>query len=309
MLDTSRSKLEKVRLPLGKGEPFSFDIKRDDLIDPVISGNKWRKLKYNLLSALERKNEGIITFGGPFSNHLIATAKAANQNKLRSIGIVRGDELNSESNETLKTCKLFGMELVFISRSEYKEKDESYFIKKLHSDYPNFYLVPEGGRNYYGVIGCQEILSETANDYAHVYLAGGTGTTGAGILLGASENTHVNVVSALKGSFLHKEIEQLLYLVLNDYSLVESYLEKLKVRNDSHFGGYAKVNQELIHYINEIYKSTLLKLDPIYTAKAFHQMDLDYRNGIIKPEDKVLFVHTGGLQGANTWRESIIYCQ
>lgn len=309
MLDTSRSIIEKVRLPSGKGEPFSFDIKRDDLIDSVISGNKWRKLKYNILNTLERKNQGILTFGGPFSNHLIATAKAAKQANLKSIGIVRGEELNENSNETLRNCAAFGMELVFISRSDYKEKNQPFFIKKLHNDYPNFYIIPEGGGNFYGVIGCQEILAETNNDYDHVYLAAGTGTTGAGVLLGANEKSRINVVSALKGNFIHKEIEQLLLSVLNNTEIVDTYLEQLIVHNNSHFGGYAKVTEDLLEYINMIYDSTALKLDPIYTAKAFHQMDLDYKNEIIKPDDKVLFVHTGGIQGAYSWKESIEYCQ
>ena len=307
MLNTSNSIIEKVRLPIGKGEPFSFDVKRDDLIDPVISGNKWRKLKYNLLIAAERKNDGLITFGGPFSNHLIATAKAASQANLKSIGIVRGDELNSESNETLMACSQIGMKLVFISRTNYKDKGEPFFIKQLHSDYPNYFLVPEGGSNYYGVIGCQEILSETTNDYDHIYLAGGTGTTGAGVLLGASEGTQINVVSALKGSFLKDDINHLLYLVLNDKEFAESYLERLVVHNEAHFGGYAKVPHELLNYINSFYTSTHLKLDPVYTAKAMFQMENDYNKGVIQKKDKVLFIHTGGLQGALSWKNDLIF--
>lgn len=305
MINTSNSIIEKVRLPIGKDEPFSFDVKRDDLIDPVISGNKWRKLKYNLLNAIEHKNEGVITFGGPFSNHLVATAKAAAQAQLKSIGIVRGDELAPDSNATLSVCKAFGMHLVFISRSTYREKEASFFIKQLHDEYPNYYMVPEGGRNYYGVIGCQEILSETPNDYDHVYLAGGTGTTGAGVLLSTPEYTRVNIVSALKGSFLQKDVEQLLFLALNDEVAVTSYLEQLFVHNDAHFGGYAKVPEELLRFINSVYNSTQLKLDPIYTAKALYQMDQDYRKGKILPDDKVLFIHTGGLQGALTWKDKI----
>jgi len=307
VLNTSKSIIEKVRLPIGKNEPFSFDIKRDDLIDSVISGNKWRKLKYNLLNAANRKNEGVITFGGPFSNHLIATAKAASLAGLKSIGIVRGDELSFESNETLRSCHALGMKLVFVSRAYYREKDEPIFINKLQSKYPNYYLVPEGGRNYYGVIGCQEILNETTNDYNHVYLAGGTGTTGAGVLLGASENTHVNVVSALKGSFLRDEIEQLLNWALNDRDSVEAHLTRFTVHNDGHFGGYAKVSSELLKFINEVYHTIHLKLDPIYTGKAMYQLVLDFRNGLIDPEDKVLFIHTGGLQGALSWKGVLAY--
>ncbi|WP_158276200.1 1-aminocyclopropane-1-carboxylate deaminase/D-cysteine desulfhydrase [Brumimicrobium oceani] len=307
MFNTSKAIIEKVRLPLGKGEPFSFDVKRDDLIDPIVSGNKWRKLKYNLLTASNRKNKGILTFGGPYSNHLVATAKAASQFRVGAIGIVRGDELNAYSNPTLKACTDLGMKLIFVSRSNYRRKDEPTFLKQLHEDYPNYFFVPEGGKNYYGVIGCQEILQETSNDYDHVYLAGGTGTTGAGLVLGATQKSRINVVSALKGSFIQDDINALLHMVLNEEEMVEEYKERLIVHNDAHFGGYGKVPQELITYINSIYESTGLKLDPIYTAKAMYQMEQDFRNKIIQPNEKVLFVHTGGLQGALSWKESLGY--
>lgn len=306
-MDISNSIIEKVRLPVGEDELFYFDVKRDDLIDPIVSGNKWRKLKYNFLLAQQRNNKGLLTYGGPYSNHLIATAKAAEIFGLRSVGIVRGEELHSESNPTLSTCKTMGMHLNFVSRSKYREKDASFFVKQLHDQFPNYLIVPEGGKNYYGVVGCQEILSETENNYHHIYLAGGTGTTAAGILLGTPESTIVNVISALKGSFLQAEIESLLHLVLNNSSDVETYIHRLNVNNDGHFGGYAKVPNTLLEYINKVYDQTKLKLDPIYTAKALYQMELDYINGRIKKSDRVLFIHTGGLQGARTWREKINY--
>jgi len=304
-LNTSKAVLEKVRLSIGKGEPFSFDIQRDDLIDPIISGNKWRKLKYNLLKAEELFKLGVLTFGGPFSNHLIATAKAAHHFNLKSIGIVRGNELNQDSNATLKACPDFGMNLIFISRSEYQRKDDPYFLKELSSKYPDYFIVPEGGKNYYGVIGCQHILKETDNDYDHIYLAGGTGTTAAGVVLSVPDKTTVNLVSALKGDFLEKEIKQLLYLVLNDNQLVDEYMQRLNVVNDGHFGGYAKVPEELLDFINTIYSKIQLKLDPIYTGKAFYKLVNDFENGTIKVNDKVLFIHTGGLQGAQTWKDKI----
>lgn len=304
-MNTSKSILEKVRLSIVEGEPFSFDIKRDDLIDPIISGNKWRKLQYNLLKAEALSKFGILTFGGPFSNHLIATAKACSVAGLKSMAWVRGDELRSESNDTLKACAEYGMELVFISRSEYRKKDDVFFLKELASKYPDYYIVPEGGKSYYGVVGCQHILQETTNDYDHVYLAGGTGTTAAGVLLSASEKTKVHVVSALKGAFLQDDIQQLLRQVLNDESGVAYYLKHLVMINDGHFGGYARVNQELLDFINQVYADLGLKLDPIYTGKAVFAMVKDYNEGLIGPEDKVLFIHTGGLQGATTWKDEL----
>jgi len=306
-LNTSKSVLERVRLSIGEDEPFSFDIKRDDLIDPIISGNKWRKLKYHLLKAKALGKTGILTFGGPFSNHLIATAKAATVKGMEAIGIVRGEELNEQSNDTLQKCFEYGMKLIFISRSEYRKKDDPYFIKELAVKYSDFYIVSEGGKGYYGVVGCQHILTETENDYDHVYLAGGTGTTAAGVLLSVPEKTKVHVISVLKGDFLLKDITYLLQQVLNDDQLVEGYACHLNVINNGHFGGYAKVPTELIEFINEVYDKTQLKLDPIYTGKAFFKMMEDYKNGVIKRNEKVLFIHTGGLQGSNSWRDSLKY--
>jgi len=306
-LNTSKSILEKVRLSNGEGEPFSFDVKRDDLIHPVVSGNKWRKLEYNLLKAEELYKRGVLTFGGPFSNHLIATAKAASSRNLSSIGIVRGDELCENSNSTLRACADYGMELIFISRTEYQRKDDPFYLKELASIHAEFFIVPEGGKNYYGVVGCQHILKETENNYDHIYLAGGTGTTGAGVLLSVPSKTKVNVVSALKGSFLHKDIEKLILEVINNESLVKQYLLQLNVENDGHFGGYAKVPNDLIDFINSIYSEIQLELDPIYTGKAFYKMINDFKKGIIKKTDKVLFIHTGGLQGAKTWKDKLVF--
>src|SRR5690625_2235248 len=292
-LDTSKSTVQKIRFPIQENESFHFEIKRDDLIDSVVSGNKWRKLEYNLLQAEQTKKKGILTFGGAYSNHLVATAKACSVAGLKSMAWVRGDELRSESNETLKACAEYGMELVFISRSEYRKKDDVFFLKELASKYPDYYIVPEGGKSYYGVVGCQHILQETTNNYDHVYLAGGTGTTAAGVLLSASEKTKVHVVSALKGAFLQDDIQQLLRQVLNDEDSVAYYLKHLVMINDGHFGGYARVNQELLDFINQVYADLGLKLDPIYTGKAVFAMVKDYNEGLIGPEDKVLFIHTG----------------
>lgn len=307
MLDTSKSILQKVRLPIEKDEPFSFDLKRDDLIDPVISGNKWRKLKYAILKAKSRKNDTLITYGGPFSNHLVATSKAAKISGFKSVGIVRGDELNVNSNPSLRQCAAYGMKLIFVSRSDYRNKDSREYRAELLNRFVNSFIIPEGGKDFYGVVGCQEILTETTNDYDSIYLAGGTGTTAAGVILSAASKTKVNLVSALKGSFLKDDVSRLLMSVLQNEEAVNSEMEKLKMHNDSHFGGYAKVSEDLIDLINSVYDQTSLKLDPIYTGKAFYQMLKDRKSGKIKPNDKVLFIHTGGLQGAKSWSDQLNY--
>ncbi|PKR79966.1 1-aminocyclopropane-1-carboxylate deaminase [Brumimicrobium salinarum] len=306
-MNTSNSIIQKVHLPIQGGELFSFDVKRDDLIDPIISGNKWRKLEYSLEKAKQLGKSGVLTFGGPFSNHLIATAKAAADADLSAVGIVRGDELNVESNPTLRACNRYGMKLIFISRSEYKRKDELDYQKELANLYSSYFIIPEGGKNYFGVIGCQHILNEATIVYDHVYLAGGTGTTAAGVLLSAPEKTKVHVVSALKGNFMRQNVKELLMMVLQNKASVEEYMLSLFEVNAYHFGGYAKVNEELIDFINYVFQATKLKLDPIYTSKALFAMVSDYKSGKIKSTDKILFIHTGGLQGAKKWIDKIDY--
>ncbi len=286
---------------------FLFDVKRDDLIDPVVSGNKWRKLSYNLLQAQALHQTGILTFGGAYSNHLVATAKAAMLNQIKSIGIVRGEELNANSNRTLKHCSDYGMELIFLSRNEYQKKRDPFWIKELSSHYPEYFVVPEGGDNYYGMIGCQHIVTETENNYDHIYLASGTGTTAAGILMSVPEKTTINAVSALKGAFLTQSIERILNTALNNQELTSELIKQLNVIDDGHFGGYAKVTDTLLNFINEVYSKMQLKLDPIYTGKAFYRMIHDFMEGRIKENDEVLFIHTGGLQGAYSWRDKIDY--
>jgi 1-aminocyclopropane-1-carboxylate deaminase len=278
-VNINHSITEKVRLPILGDEPFCFDIKRDDLIDPIVSGNKWRKLKYNVLKAKERKQNGILTFGGAFSNHLIATSKACQLNGLKSVGIVRGDELTKESNRTLKMCSEFGMRLIFITRSAYKQRDDKSFLNELQTRYSHFFIVPEGGKNYYGVIGCQEILNEIDNNYDHIYLAGGTGTTAAGVLLSTPSCSEIHVVSALKGAFLTTDIEQQVQNVLFDSELTAEYMSRLKVHENAHFGGNGKVADELFNFMNAIFEKTGVKTEPIYTGKVLFEMDKNRKNG------------------------------
>lgn len=306
-MDTSRSILQKVRFSLENCEPFTFWIKRDDLIDPVISGNKWRKLKYNVEKAKQQKSKGILTFGGAYSNHLIATAKACELSGLKSIGVVRGDELTNESNATLKKCTEFGMELQFVSRSDYKKRYEYDYLYQLRNRFSQFFIVPEGGANFYGAVGCQEILQETPNDFNRVYLAGGTGTTAVGVISSAPEVTKVHLISALKGNFLGDEVlKGLRNLSYNEAESASSY-KQLILNTNHHFGGYGKVNQELISFINTFYQQTDIPLDPIYTGKAMYAMLQDYKEGLISKDGKCLFIHTGGIQGAKKWSDQLLF--
>lgn len=306
-MDAKSSILQKVRYSPENSEPFSFWIKRDDLIDPIISGNKWRKLKFNVEKAKQQNSKGILTFGGAFSNHLIATAKACYLNELKSVGIVRGDELKEGSNETLKKCTEFGMELKFVSRSDYRKRGEFDYLNYLRVQFPLFYIVPEGGANFFGAVGSQEILIETPNNYDHIYLAGGTGTTATGILSAVPDQTKVHLVSILRGDFLaeevYKGIQKLNYN--QDESLTRC--KQLILNMDHHFGGYAKVNQRLIDFINEFYKQTRIPLDPVYTGKAMFAIIDDYLNKRIDNDEKCLFIHTGGIHGAQKWKDKLMY--
>lgn len=304
-MDTSKSILQEVFFSPREGTPFSFDVKRDDLIDPLISGNKWRKLKYNILHAKQLNKKGILTFGGAYSNHLIATAKTAKLHQLASIGIVRGEELSIHSNPTLMQCHELGMQLIFITRSAYKASTQEGCYPSYANKYPEYYLIPEGGNNYYGMLGCQEIHKEIPKEYDHIYLAGGTGTTAAGILWGSNENTHIHLISALKGTFLFNNIKKLMITACGDKTIASEYLQRLEVISDKRFGGFAKNNPSLFDEINQLYRQTGLKTEPIYTGKVWFQLFTDVQNELYSKDEKILFIHTGGLQNAASWNDQL----
>jgi 1-aminocyclopropane-1-carboxylate deaminase len=297
MLSLEQSIVQEVHFsPFSESRNRLF-IKRDDLIHSEVSGNKWRKLKYNIELARESKLDGVLTFGGAFSNHLVATAAACQMAGLRSVGVVRGDELNSQSNETLKRCSAYGMDLVFISRSDYAERHERLFQENLKSSFPNFHLVPEGGANYYGMIGCQELMNETSNDFDIVALAQGTTTTSCGILMGLPEQTSLWVFPVLKGFESSREMSELLKRAAFESDWLTELFQQVEVYPDFHFGGYAQVTEELLDFIELFYKDTAIPLDPGYTAKAMYGL-INRVEGLGIKDKRILFIHTGGLQGA-----------
>jgi 1-aminocyclopropane-1-carboxylate deaminase len=302
LFNSEESLLEKLKYEdVSTSKILEVFVKRDDLIDPLVSGNKWRKLKYNIEQAKHKSGEGIITFGGAHSNHLVATAKACNKAGLKSVGFVRGEELTADSNETLKDCASFGMELVFISREEYKNKEDWDYLNQLKHGFPAFHIVPEGGANFYGVVGCQEILKETANDFDHVFLCAGTGTTAAGVILSAGAHTKVHVVAALKGDFMEAQVTKMLNSVCFDEELVSELKSKSVFHNNTHFGGYAKTSPELIAFIADFKYQTNLPLDPIYTGKSMYALVQEWKRGGLGNGNKILFIHTGGMQGMRSF--------
>lgn len=295
-MDVKRSILQEIKVESFKNRGISLLIKRDDLIDSEISGNKWRKLKYNIELCHSKKKEGILTFGGAFSNHLVATAAACKRVNLKSIGMVRGEELNPESNSTLKRCVELGMELVFISREEYALRNDKALHETIGADYPSFQIVNEGGANYYGMIGCQEIMTEIEEVIDHVFVAQGTTTTSCGILFGLKDHQKMHVVPVLKGFDSMAEMSELFWKTGIDKETVNDLLERVIVHPDAHFGGYAKFTPELIDFIRSFYVEFDIQLDPVYTGKAMFELMRQLESPSFD-NSKVLFIHTGGLQG------------
>ena len=266
---------------------ISLEIKREDLLHPFISGNKFRKLKYNLLQAKIENLGTVLTFGGAYSNHIAAVAFAGKEQGFKTIGIIRGDELVSkiDENPTLKFAQECGMQFEFVTREAYRLKCEPDFIANLKDKFSNFYLVPEGGTNEYAIKGCQEILTDEDAAFDYVCCAVGTGGTISGIINSALPQQKVLGFPSLKGDFLKDEIRK--FATSENWELLTDY----------HFGGYGKVNDELVQFINQFYKQTQVPLDPIYTGKmVFGVIDLIYKNYFPK-NAKILLIHTGGLQG------------
>lgn len=299
------SPLEDFKHPLLEEFNITVKVKRDDLIHPEISGNKWRKLKLNIEKCKHGLYDGLLTFGGAYSNHISATAAAGKALGIKTIGIIRGEELSANSNETLSRAAENGMELVFVSREEYSWRYETDYKHSLRTRFGNVLVIEEGGANFHGVMGCTEIVAEINEEPDFYMLAVGTGTTASGILL-ASENTPVIGVPVFKnGGFIREEIKNLLYYAgLGDEELDEK-MELLDLATDYHFGGYGKFTDELITFINEVYRTAGLKLDQIYTGKMVYALFDRIKSGKIPTGSTVIIIHTGGLQGTNSIREQL----
>ncbi|MGB5363889.1 MAG: pyridoxal-phosphate dependent enzyme [Aureibaculum sp.] len=263
-------------------------IKREDKIHPYISGNKYRKIKYNLIAAKEQGYTTLLTFGGAFSNHIAATAATGCEFGFKTIGIIRGDELDQKINEnpTLAYALKSGMYLKFISRTLYREKNETLFLEKLKQEFGSFYLLPEGGTNELAIKGCKEILTKDDEFFDYICVSVGTGGTIAGLINSALDHQKVLGFPALKGDFLNNEIKKYIKSI-KDWKLI----------NDYHFGGYGKINSDLITFINKFKKETEIPLDPVYTGKMMYGIIDMIKNDYFKSNSKILIIHTGGLQG------------
>lgn len=266
-------------------------VKREDLTDQYISGNKWYKLKYNLIEAEKLGFRTLLTFGGAFSNHIHAAAAAGKIFGFKTIGVIRGEE-HLPLNPTLSFAYENGMYLEYIDRASYRKKYDHELIQKWKNKHGDFYLIPEGGSNHLAVKGCAEIISSINIKFDYVCSACGTGGTLAGLILGLNKNAFALGFSVLKsGEFLNQNISSFLkYFDADDF-------KNWKINLDFHFGGYAKVTKELIEFCNIFLKKHNITIEPIYTGKMFYGLFDLIKRDYFPTNSSIIAIHTGGLQG------------
>ena len=240
-----------------------------------------------MLQAQSEYQTKILTFGGAFSNHIAATAFAGKENGFKTIGIIRGDELENsfEENPTLKFAKDCEMQFEFVSRENYRLKDSEEFLKQVRTKFGDFYFIPEGGTNDLAVKGCEETVNDADSVYHYICVAVGTGGTISGIINNSNSNQKILGFPALKGDFLQKDICK--FATKKNWELILDY----------HFGGYGKVTEELVSFLNEFYHDYQIPLDPIYTGKLVFGVIDKIKTGYFPENSKILIIHTGGLQG------------
>lgn len=284
-LDFDAVKTQPVRADWLDDKHVSLDILRVDSIHPVISGNKWFKLQYYLHEAKAQGCIGLITLGGAWSNHIAATAYACKMFGLQSIGIIRGEE-PCELSLTLQQAKSNGMQLIFVSRSDYRDKD---LIKRTYHK-TGYQWVPEGGFGDLGAKGAAGMLKHTDDlpKYSHIIAAVGTGTMLAGLRQAAKPNQQIIGISSMKGN---NSLEE------NVSKLTAGARAPLRIIHDYHFGGYGKVTDELISFINSFYSDHQIPLDIVYTSKTMYAIKDMVQKNEFAPGSNLLMIHSGGLQG------------
>lgn len=287
-----KSDIQPIDWPAYDG--LTIHMKRDDLIHPKISGNKLFKLLRNIEFAEENKLDSIVTFGGAYSNHIAATASMCQKHGLNSIGIIRG-EAPSNRNPTLAYAECCGMKLKFISREEYKSKNDPNYINSLKQQYPRSHIIPEGGANLLGIDGAMKMLDSRTSKYDYVVCAMGTGTTFAGLVKAAPS------VQKIIGIPIHKHENLLSDIIKMDKTFELS--PNATILNGFHLGGYAKWTPDLINFIQTFYLKTSIKLDPIYTGKVMLAIESLCKTSFFPKGSSVLFIHSGGVQGAVGFEE------
>ncbi|UCS94118.1 pyridoxal-phosphate dependent enzyme [Echinicola marina] len=281
---------QKIISPESHSQNLEIIVKRLDLIHPLISGNKFFKLKYNLIEAVHRGHDTLLTFGGAYSNHIQASAAAAKAAQLKAIGIIRGEK-QKILNPTLATAEENGMLLSYMDRESYRKKDLKETIEALHQQFGKFFLIPEGGTNELAIKGCKEIINEKDRQMDFICASIGTGGTITGLLGAASERQKVLGFSSLKGHFILNEIDHL----LAKYGVQPKCA--YEIFTEYHFGGYAKHKPELLNFIKAFNNQYQIPLDPIYTGKLFYGVFDLIQKGYFPSGSKIMLIHSGGLQG------------
>lgn len=280
------TRIDAIADPRLEAYGVTLHVKRDDLIHPYVSGNKLYKLSYHVQEALAQGHNTLLTFGGAWSNHLVATAAYCKENGLQCIGVVRGDELEKETlNPSLQFCADQGMRLLFVSREEYRRKEESYFISRLNSLFGGFYLVPEGGAGTLGAKGASHII-DGIEGYDIITCACGTGTTLAGIASALPPHTKALGFSVLKGEDGLSQIVEQYVGHRNNWEVITGY----------HCGGYGKTTEALLAFKSGFELQNGIPLDKVYTAKLFYGLYDMISKGLIGPNVKILAIHTGGYR-------------
>jgi len=272
--------IQSLQLRILQEKGIQVDVLRLDQIHPIVSGNKWYKLKYYLKEAVDKNYRSILTFGGAYSNHIVATACAAKEAGLQSIGLIRGEK-PVHLSFTLSDAIAWGMRLEFMSREDYKSKNESRFLKELIEKYPDAFIVPEGGAGELGILGSKEMLDGINHrQYTHILCAIGTGTSFEGLSQAVGLDTLMIGIVVLKGM-------QAAYTNSHHKQMIHEY----------HFGGYAKKNEALLAFMNGFYTQTKIPTDFVNTGKLFYgMMDMVEKNNFLSGS-RLLVIHSGGLQG------------
>lgn len=290
LFDISNAVIETLNDELFLQKQVRLSVLRMDKIHPVVSGNKLFKLYYFLEEAAQSSHKTILSFGGAYSNHLAATAFACRALQLKSIGIVRGEQ-PAHLSPTLQQCMNDGMQLKFITRQQFAEKENGAFTSSLQNEFGDCVIVPEGGYHPSGANGAALIMDIAGcRNYSHICTATGTGTTLAGLLKAAAPSQTIVVLPVLKG--MTDIEERIAYLTGN-----KDPFKNLQLLNDYHFGGYAKKTEALIQFMNKCWQQFHLPLDFVYTAKMLFGIIDRIKDGYFPPGSNILCLHTGGLQG------------
>lgn len=274
--------------PFLKNYGVEVFVKREDLVHPIVGGNKFRKLKYNLVKAKAENKTTLVTFGGAYSNHIAATAFAGKKEGFNTIGIIRGENIQP-LNITLQRAAEDGMQLFFVERELYRDKELALTTVTRNMDKETLYIIPEGGSNAEGFEGCTEIVNDLQIDFDYICCPCGTGITLAGIAASLKEEQSAIGFSVMKNNFsLDESVKELV--------AERSGKHNFQVVHDYHFGGYAKSTLELKEFTEAFIIQNNIQIEPIYTGKLFFGVYEFVKKGVFRKGQKVVVVHTGGLQ-------------